>query len=124
MVKKKNTRRVRGADGKLHKKEEVMVSRVIVDAEDAEETDEALITTKGAISRGEKPSIQEKINRVEKDDSPVIIISYKDAGGKRITKQFTCDKIQMTENKVNTFQKSGPQTLLDIYIEASVIDVM
>jgi hypothetical protein len=126
MAPKKKARRVRGPDGKLYTKEELQKLKTNADTTGATESTDLKVKTEGAEARekSKKGSVQEKVKKAEKDDGPVIIVSYKDNTGKRVTKQFTCDRIEMTENRQKTLQRSGPQTRLDIYIEASVIDEM
>lgn len=124
MPPKKKSRRVRGDDGKLYEKEELEKLKISANSESSTQVAQTEVTTKGKKSRASKGSVQEKVPKSEKDNSPVIIVSYTDSNGKRISKQFTCDQINLTENCSKTLQRSGPKTVVDIYIEASVIETM
>ena len=121
---KKRTRRVRGPDNKLYTKEELEKLKLSADATGSDEKSTTEVKTKGGAAREDKKSVQEKVKKDEKDNSPVLIVSYNDPNGKRITKQYTCDRIEMTENRGRTLQKSGTKTNLDLYIEATVIEEM
>ena len=120
----KKTRRTRGADGKLHTKEELKEKKVSSDSSSSKETEKTKVVTEGGLSRSKKDSVQEKVPKTEQDNSPFLILSYHDVNGKRITKEFTCEKIDLTENTQKTLKRGGPQTVMDLYIEASVISVI
>ena len=116
---KTKTRRVRGPDGQLHTKEEL--AKLTASSEDSTETEETTLETVGAAKRGNKPVVQEKASRDEKDQGPVIIISWTE-NNRRKTKTFTCDKIQLEEVKQQSLGGTT-KTVLDINLSASVLEV-
>lgn len=119
----KRTRRKRGPDGQLYTKEQYEAKFGSGPSEECTTTE---VKTFNKVDREEKkqPSIQEKVTTHEKDSAPSLIISYIDSNGRRITKTFQCDKIKLMQNQSQELMRSGPKTTLDIYIEASVIEVI
>lgn len=115
-------RRKRGPDGRLYSREEYK-AKFESEATPTEET-VTTVTTPEKVARKNKPSVQEKSTATEKDSAPSIILSYVDSNGRRVTTTFQCDTVKLTQNRDQTFGRSGSKTTLDIYIEASVIEVI
>lgn len=118
-AKKKTTRRVRGPDGKLHTKEEL--KKLTSSSDDSEESSELKLETNAAVKRDDKPSVQEKATKDEKETSPVIILSWNN-GKRRETITFTCDTCHLEQFKKQDLSGQTPKTVLDINISATVIE--
>lgn len=71
-----------------------------------------------------KTHVQEKTTDKEKDTAPLIIVSWNDASGRRRTKQYTCASLRIQEHKSEEIGKATHKTLLDISIDANVIEVI
>ena len=89
-------------------------------------TDTTTIVTKEAEIRKAtgKVSSVEKATQTEKDAAPQIIIQYTDNTGARRTKTFGCSSIRLSEYKEQTLARAGgPKTVINITIEAGVLEV-
>lgn len=122
--KKKRSKRKRGPDGNLYTAEE-LASR-FSDESHPEQAKSTIIKTPEQQTREsqDKPAIQEKSTKRERDSAPTIIISYIGSNGQRNTKSFQCANIKLDEYKVTEMMRSGPKTTLHISVEADVVEVM
>lgn len=69
------------------------------------------------------PPVVEKSKDAEKNNAPVILVSWTDAGGKRNTYTFTCAEVRISTDKSETLQRSGKKTTVNIAIEAQVLEM-
>lgn len=79
------------------------------------------VQTKEQTERKNEPVI-EKAKNSEKDTAPQIILSWVGPDGVRRTRTYGCAELRINEDKVETFQKSGIKTVMNISIEAQVIE--
>lgn len=97
----------------------------LVDAE-GDETTTTVVTTEDQSVRESKgkPAVMEKSTENEKDNAPSIICTWTDSQGRRRSKTFTCASMSLLEHKTEQFTKATHKTVLDISIEAQVIEVI
>ena len=81
------------------------------------------VQTKDQIDRKTDPVI-EKAKNSEKDTAPTIILSWIAPDGTRRNRTYTCAELRVNQDTVETFQKSGTKTTMNISIEAQVIERM
>jgi hypothetical protein len=80
------------------------------------------VTTKEQSERLTLPVI-EKSKEAERNNAPVILVSWTDANGKRNTYTFTCAEVRIVTDKSETLQRSGKKTVVNIAIDAQVLEM-
>lgn len=91
---------------------------------EADSTKTTTIATREEKARGPKAKpLLEKSSPTEKETGPIITLQYVDHAGNRKTKIFTCSQVKLSEYRDQTLGKSGTKTILNINLEASVLEV-
>lgn len=96
-------------------------SAVSLDASGLEASTKTNLSTKEEQLRTNSPVI-EKTKQEEKDTAPSIIVSWLDSAGRRITRIYACSELKINEYTSETLTKSGKKTIVNVNLEASVID--
>lgn len=101
------------------------VDEVVLTTDDSEVT-KTVVQTADDAERKEKGrnTVMEKSTESEKDNAPIVIVTWTDTQGRRRTKQFTCANLSLSEHKSESFTKATHKTVLDISLEAQVIEVI
>ena len=97
------------------------------------ETNEKIIATTSSVvetstivtpeqTKRKSVPVQEKVSESEKDNSPVIMVSWR-KDGKRKTRTYTCSDLKIITDKEETFLTATNKTKVHVSLEATVINI-